>query len=153
MKLLLIIFIAVATLASLPKVQADPYTGYYKIAIVITGEETYQNELYSYQDGEIGRIQVYLNASNKLRIKGYLDTGYEGRLSLRGKVNKSTGEIVLTSIGGESVEGVFTVLKILKRNKTVVGVKGSGTDIGSDEEGSWDDVFEVVGYKTRNLPQ
>ena len=148
---LLITFIAIATLVSLPKAQADDYTGYYKVAIVITGEETYEGEFYTYQDGETGRFRVYLNANNKLRLRGYIDTAFDSRLLVRGRVKKSTGEIILTSVGGEPVETAFTVFKILKRNGTVVGLKGFGETSGEDEFGTYNDVSEIVGYKTRDI--
>jgi len=154
MRLLLVTFIAVVSLASLPKAQADPYTGYYKIALVIDGEETDEGGTYSYQDGEIGRLTVYFNKNNKLRVRGYIISAYEeeGRIPIRGKVNPSNGKIIITSIEGEAYNP-FSLLKIIKRNDTVVGLKGSGEDTGSDEIGSWDDKLDVTGYKTRDLPE
>jgi len=161
MKLILTLFtmvmVMVMVLAITPSAQADPYTGYYSIANVISGTESGENEFgpftETYQDGETGRLTVYLNGSNKLRIRGYIDTLYEGRLPLRGRVS-SKGKIIITKIGGEAIDSnVFNSFKIIKRGGIVVGLKGSGTDSGEDEFGTWDDVFKIVGYKTKNLPK
>ena len=132
----------------------DPYTGYYKIALVIDGEETYQGQDYSFQDGEIGRLTVYFNENNKLRVRGYIISAYpeEGKIPIRGRVNPSNGKIILTSINGEDYNP-FSLLKIIKRNNTVVGLKGSGENIGSDEGDSWVFELDLTGYKTRNLPE
>ena len=138
MKLLLITIIAVATLASLPKAQADPYTGYYKIATVITVTDFDQI-------GATGRFKVYFNSNNKLRLKGYIDTTIIGKIPVRGKVNPSNGKITLTLIEGEAVPVFTNALKIIKRNDTVVGLKGYLEEFG--------DSIEFVGYKTRDLPE
>ena len=132
----------------------DPYTGYYKIVLVIDGEETYQGQDYSFQDGEIGRLTVYFNENNKLRVRGYIISAYpeEGKIPIRGRVNPRNGKIILTSINGEDYNP-FSLLKIIKRNNTVVGLKGSGENIGSDEGDSWVFELDLTGYKTRNLPE
>lgn len=169
MKLLLVTSIMVIALAITPSVLADPFTGYYKIAVVENEVETYNGDEYRDEtEGASGRGKVYLTSSGKLRFSGWVedydqDDDYnvlKTRTSLRGVVNATTGKIRLTKVGGISVKTLaleenFTLkLKIIKRKGIVVGLKGSGSSREIEDDGGIEDeLYDVTGYKTRDLSE
>ena len=174
MKLLntLITLAIINTLAVSQQVQADPFTGFYKIAIIDDAVEIdssgtqYRDET----EGSSGRGKVFLNTAGKLRFSGWVENWesedaiiVRERISLLGSVNPTTGRIRLTKIGGLPVYGdnglavteEFVLnLKIIKRNNIVVGLKGSGSSREVEFDGVIDnEEYDVTGFKTRDLPE
>jgi hypothetical protein len=157
----------VAFTASVRKVQADSFTGYYKIAVIENEIEIFDGVEYRDEtEGASGRGKVYINQSGKLRFSGWVeDYDYDDnsdvlktRTKLRGVVNATTGKIRITKVGGISVKTLaleenFTLkLKIIKREGIVVGLKGSGSSQEIEDDGSTEEeLYDVTGYKTRDL--
>lgn len=147
--------------------QADPLTGYYKIAVVTDeverdGDVVVEKET----EGELGRGKVFLNRKGKLRFSGWIEQWdydyfsgefYRERTKLIGVVNSDTGKIRLTKIGGVSVsdlaaaENFVLKLNIKRRNNVVVGLTGSGSASEYDYPYTEDETYDITGYKTRNL--
>ena len=166
-------------LAFTPKTQADPLTGFYKIAITTELEDKIGDTIvFQDVDGEWGTGKVFINSNNKLRFSGFLnsydtdeETGVTSpeRILLQGIVNPTTGNVRVTRIGGlpitdpEFTEENFTLkIRIIKRNDVVVGVNGNGSASGTYEIDNGNggltsvdisDILRVVGYKTRELPE
>ncbi|MGB2011807.1 MAG: hypothetical protein ACPIA7_09740 [Akkermansiaceae bacterium] len=162
MKKLFIFATIIASACSSFTAHADPFTGFYKIAVVINGVSTYDDypgEYYTYDDGANGRVKVYINTNGNLRVSGWAfnpDTGL--REALRGRVNPTTGRVILTRIDNDIINlDVFPhVIKIIKRNNTVIGLNGTGEDYGLWDDGyysgTYQDQYDITGYKIRELP-
>ncbi|MGB2011806.1 MAG: hypothetical protein ACPIA7_09735 [Akkermansiaceae bacterium] len=155
--------------------QADPFTGFYKVALV-EDEVVFINgdRVFAKTEGEFGRGRVFTNSAGKLRFSGWLEDWDEDdnnlgnyireRTSLFGAVNPTTGRIRLTKIGGIPItDPTFTndnfviTLKIIKRNGVVVGLTGNGSSSETDtfEQATQieEDTLFASGYKTRDLPE
>lgn len=164
-KLLSLIIVLGAVFAPL-SAQADPLTGYYKIAVVTDEVDTSSGVVVEKEtEGASGRGKVFLRAG-KLRFSGWIeewdddDAGeyVRERTSLRGVVNPDTGKIRLTKIGGVSVsvlaveEEFVLKLKIIRRNDVVVGLTGNGSAFETSGTETEDETYNITGYKTRKLP-
>ena len=168
----LLSFIAVFGAVFAPlSAQADPLTGFYKIALVEDDVEITSDGFVIDKEtkGQSGRGRVYVNSNGKLRFSGWIeswdfdvDAGehVRDRTSLLGVVNPVSGKIRLTRIGGVLVsdfpaeENFVLSLRIIKRNDVVVGLTGGGSSSGPDDcdvPCFSDDTYYFTGYKTRDL--